>query len=80
MLRILAIDQRLREHLAAQVDKKSYIVTDESNVYVTAGKDYSGHASVNHSKGEYVRLGGLSTPPRASTRSSSAGCTARIRP
>ena len=34
-------------------------MTDESNIYVKVGKEYSGHASVNHSKDEYVRLGGF---------------------
>jgi hypothetical protein len=57
------------------VDKKSYLMTDESPVYVKPGKAYRGHASVNHSKDEYVRLGGfvhvnaqtgLSRVPRAS--------------
>jgi transposase-like protein len=49
----------VKEHLSASVDKKSYLVTDESPVYVKPGRAYSGHASVNHSKGEYVRLGGF---------------------
>jgi ISXO2-like transposase domain len=48
-----------RQHLAASIDKKSYLMTDESPVYVKPGKDFSGHASVNHSKDEYVRLGGF---------------------
>jgi hypothetical protein len=34
-------------------------MTDESSVYVTVGKEYAGHASVNHSADEYVRLGGF---------------------
>ena len=51
--------RNVKAHLAASVDKKSYLVTDESPIYVTPAKDYSGHASVNHSKGEYVRLGGF---------------------
>ena len=34
-------------------------MTDESPVYVKPGKAFSGHASVNHSKDEYVRLGGF---------------------
>jgi transposase-like protein len=51
--------RNIKEHLAASVDKRSYLVTDESPVYVTPAKDYSGHASVNHSKGQYVRLGGF---------------------
>jgi transposase-like protein len=51
--------KNVKEHLSANVDKKSYLVTDESTVYVKPGRDYSGHASVNHSKGQYVRMGGF---------------------
>ncbi len=49
----------IKQHLSMNVDKASYLMTDESPVYVTPGKDYAGHASVNHSKDEYVRLGGF---------------------
>ena len=72
----------IKEHLNASVDKASYLMTDESKVYVTPGKAFKGHASVNHSADEYVRLGGssTSTPLRASMRSSSARCTAPITP
>ncbi len=51
--------QNVRQHLSASVDKASYLVTDESQVYVTPGKQFGGHASVNHSACEYVRLGGF---------------------
>jgi transposase-like protein len=51
--------KNIKEHVSSGVDKASYLVTDESPVYVTPAKDYSGHASVNHSKGQYVRLGGF---------------------
>src|SRR6516162_2246274 len=51
--------KNVKEHLSASVDKKSYLMTDESPVYVKPGKAYRGHASVNHSKDEYVRLGGF---------------------
>ena len=47
----------VKEHLNASVDKASYLMTDESKVYVKPSKAFSGHASVNHSKDEYVRLG-----------------------
>jgi hypothetical protein len=51
--------KNVKGHLAASVDKRSYLLTDESPVYVKSARDYNGHASVNHSKGQYVRLGGF---------------------
>ncbi len=51
--------RNVKAHLLASVDKKSYLMTDESNVYVKVGKSFDGHASVNHSADEYVRLGGF---------------------
>lgn len=51
--------KNVKEHLTASVDKASYLMTDESKVYVTPGKKFAGHMSVNHSKDEYVRLGGF---------------------
>jgi transposase-like protein len=49
----------VKEHLSANVDKASYLMTDESKVYVTAGKKFAGHEAVNHSAEQYVRLGGF---------------------
>ncbi len=49
----------VKEHLLTNVDKASYLMTDESKVYVTPGKKFAGHMSVNHSQDEYVRLGGF---------------------
>jgi transposase-like protein len=51
--------KNVKEHLNASVDKASYLMTDESKIYVKPGKEFSGHASVNHSADEYVRLGGF---------------------
>jgi transposase-like protein len=51
--------KNVKEHLNASVDKASYLMTDESKVYVKPAKAFSGHASVNHSQDEYVRLGGF---------------------
>ena len=51
--------KNVKEHLSANVDKASYLMTDESKVYVTPGKKFAGHESVNHSAEEYVRLGGF---------------------
>jgi transposase-like protein len=49
--------KNLRAALKAQVDKDSYLMTDESGVYVTVGREFAGHGTVNHSIEEYVRGG-----------------------
>jgi len=49
----------IKEHLTANVDKASYLMTDTAKVYVTPGKKFAGHMTVNHSQDEYVRLGGF---------------------
>jgi transposase-like protein len=41
--------------LDEQVSKKSYLMTDDSNVYPKLGKKFRDHESVNHSIEEYVR-------------------------
>jgi transposase-like protein len=38
-----------------QVSKKSYLMTDESNIYSKLGKKFRDHETVNHSIEEYVR-------------------------
>lgn len=43
----------------AQIDLKSYIMTDDLTAYVKIADVFSGHATVNHSAEEYVRLGGF---------------------
>jgi hypothetical protein len=35
------------------------MMTDESTVYPSIGAEFSGHGSVNHSAGEYVKTGGF---------------------
>jgi transposase-like protein len=45
--------------LHAQLNFKSYLMTDEAPVYVKIADVFSGHATVNHSAEEYVRLGGF---------------------
>ena len=45
----------LRPILVTQIDRKSYLMTDEAGVYKKVGKEYAGHGSVNHSIEEYVR-------------------------
>jgi len=46
---------RIRPVLEANVDKASHLRTDESNVYLTVGKQFASHETVNHSAKEYVR-------------------------
>jgi transposase-like protein len=45
----------LRPILKAELDKASYVMTDESPVYPSALGGYGGHGTVNHSIEEYVR-------------------------
>ncbi|MBW7852477.1 MAG: IS1595 family transposase [Rhodospirillales bacterium] len=47
----------LRPILKAQIEQKSYLMTDESGVYLKPGNDFQGHGRVNHSIEEYVRGG-----------------------
>jgi len=47
----------VRPILVTQVDRKSYLMTDESTVYIKTGEEYAGHGTVNHSIDEYVRAG-----------------------
>ena len=51
--------KNVKEHLQANVDKASWLMTDDSKIYVKPGKSFAGHLSVNHSAEEYVRLGGF---------------------
>jgi transposase-like protein len=47
----------LKPILKAQIDHKSYLMTDESTVYLPIGETFAGHGTVNHSIEEYVRGG-----------------------
>jgi transposase-like protein len=47
----------LRLALTTQIDKKSYLMTDEHGGYKAVGREFSGHGTVNHSIEEYVRGG-----------------------
>jgi transposase-like protein len=49
----------LRPIIVKNISRKSYLMTDESLVYPSIGKEFSGHGTVNHSADEYVRLGGF---------------------
>ena len=45
----------LRDVIVKQVDRASYLMTDEAKVYTAIGREFSGHGTVNHSAEEYVR-------------------------
>jgi transposase-like protein len=45
----------LREAIVTQVDRASYLMTDEAKVYPKIGDEFAGHGTVNHSAEEYVR-------------------------
>lgn len=45
----------LRPILFTQIDRASYLMTDESPVYTKTGREFKGHGTVNHSIKEYVR-------------------------
>jgi transposase-like protein len=47
--------QTLRPIMTANVDRASYLMTDESPVYWSIGRQFAGHGAVNHSAEEYVR-------------------------
>jgi transposase-like protein len=47
----------LRAALVSQIDRRSYLMTDEAAVYAAVGGEFSGHGTVNHSIEEYVRGG-----------------------
>jgi hypothetical protein len=45
----------LRNAIVTQVDRASYLMTDDAPQYVKIGDEFSGHGTVNHSAEEYVR-------------------------
>ncbi|ANK79915.1 MAG: transposase [Rhizobiales bacterium NRL2] len=47
----------LRPILVQNADRASYLMTDDSTVYPTMGREFAGHGAVNHSADEYVRGG-----------------------
>ena len=47
----------LRPILVTQINRASYLMTDESKIYPKVGEEFSGHGTVNHSIEEYVRGG-----------------------
>jgi transposase-like protein len=47
--------QSLRPIIVTQVNRASYLMTDEAPTYTGIGREFSGHGTVNHSAEEYVR-------------------------
>jgi transposase-like protein len=47
----------LRPIIVTQVNRASYLMTDDSRVYDGIGREFAGHGTVNHSAEEYVRAG-----------------------
>jgi transposase-like protein len=47
--------QTLKPLIVANVNKASYLMTDDAPVYWPIGGEFSGHGTVNHSAEEYVR-------------------------
>jgi transposase-like protein len=50
-----ATANEVREVIVKTVSRKSELHTDESRIYSELGKEFSGHKTVNHTSGEYVR-------------------------
>ena len=45
----------LRPIIVTQVNRASFLMTDDSSVYPKIGEEFAGHGTVNHSAAEYVR-------------------------
>lgn len=67
--------QSLKPIIVANVNKATYLMTDDSAIYPAIGREFSGHGSVNHSAGEYVRAAFWHTNTVESYFSISAACT-----
>lgn len=51
--------KHLRGLIVTNVDRRSHLMTDESVVYTSVGREFNGHSVVNHSAKEYVTTGGF---------------------
>jgi len=51
--------KHLRGLIVTNVDRASHLMTDESHVYTSVGREFNGHSVVNHSAKEYVTTGGF---------------------
>ena len=49
----------LRPIIVKHASRKSHLMTDESKVYPSIGREFAGHSTVNHSADEYVKRGGF---------------------
>lgn len=49
----------LRSVLVQNVSRDSWLMTDEWKGYISAGREFKGHSTVNHSSGEYARVSGF---------------------
>lgn len=49
----------VRALVVTNIDRASHLMTDESPIYERMGREFNGHSTVNHSRGEYVTLGGF---------------------
>ncbi|MGB3167087.1 MAG: IS1595 family transposase [Alteraurantiacibacter sp.] len=47
--------ETLRQALVTNVDRYTYLLTDEHKGYKSVGREFGKHSVVSHSKGEYVR-------------------------
>lgn len=51
--------KHLRGLIVTNVDRASWLMTDEAMVYTSVGREFAGHSVVNHSAKEYVTHGGF---------------------
>ena len=51
--------KHLRGLIVTNVDRASHLMTDESVVYTSVGREFNGHSVVNHSAKQYVTTGGF---------------------
>ena len=63
----------IRDVLVRNADRKSKLMTDEAGYYISVGREFASHGTVNHTLGEYGRGDFTPTRSRGSSRSSSAG-------
>lgn len=51
--------KHLRGLIVTNVSRDAHLMTDESHVYTSVGREFNGHSVVNHSAKEYVSTGGF---------------------
>jgi hypothetical protein len=65
--------KNVRGLLVTNVDRKSHLMTDESDVYTTVGREFNGHSTGNYSAKEYVTTGDFKHSNTAENVFSSSG-------